>query len=298
MFRIRLTALAIALAWCGLVHGQDHPSVEADAGAGYAAPWTDQGAVPLQPNSEQLLAADGVWPARSWPFSSPGAAPRMYLSAIVGNAFATLTTAGSLEALPGNTFTSSGTVDASVLTGGGAIGLALPRPAGQLRLEFEGRARGPFTGPTSLTQIGPGTEIQFPLEVHMRDGWSTLANFWRDVFVTETVGLYLGGGFGAGGYRYQVQGGDDLLPVSGPSAGSNAITTFAWQAGTGVVWNVSDRLTLDLGYRFFSYGPGSTPLTTDTGRGIQYLGNSSSAFSSSELLFAVRIYEPFRRIIR
>lgn len=224
--------------------------------------------------------------------------PRVYVSAIVGNDFATLTTAGSQEAVPGNTFTSVGTVDASILTGGGAIGLALSRPVGQLRVEIEGRARGSFNGPTQLTQIGPGTDITLPLDVNLYDGWSTLANLWRDVFVTDTIGLYLGGGFGAGGYRYQVRGGDALLPVAGPPGGSVTITTFAWQAGTGVVWDVCDHVTLDLGYRFFSYGPGSTPLTSDTGTGISYLGNASSSCSASEVLFTVRIYEPFRGIRR
>ena len=259
MIVVRLTTAALALAWCGLVCGQGPLFAEAEQGA---------------------------------------ARPRPYVSALVGNDFATLATAGSLEAIPGNTFTSFGNVDASILNGGGAVGLAVPRPVGQLRMEIEGRGRGSFTGPTYLTQNGPGTEITLPLQVKLHDGWSALTNFWRDVFVTDTLGLYLGGGFGAGGYRYQVQGGDALLPVSGPVVGNDTITTFAWQAGTGIIWDVSDCITLDLGYRFFSYGPGSTPLTSDNGAGISYLGNTSSSLSASEVLFTVRIYEPFRSLVR
>lgn len=299
---VRPSAIFIALAWCGVVSGQSVPAEEADALSWHVAlpleAEPELEAVPPRPGAEQLQDADGTWPAGSWPFSPQVAGPRTYVSAVVGSDFTTLTTLGSLEAIPGNTFTSSGTVNASVLTGGGAIGLALPRPAGQLRMEVEGRARGSFNGPTSLAQVGPGTDIQLPLRVTLQDGWSTLANFWRDVLVTDAIGVYLGGGFGAGGYRYQVRGGDALLPVLGPAVGRDTITTFAWQAGTGVVWDVSDRITLDVGYRFFSYGPGSTPLTSDNGAGISYLGNASSACSASELIFSVRVYEPLRGILR
>ena len=58
---------------------------------------------------------------------------------------------------------------------------------------------------------------------------------------------------------------------------------FAWQAGGGVLWQVSDRLTFDAGYRFFQI---NTMQQTD------YV--FPNQFAASELMFTLRLYEPFR----
>jgi opacity protein-like surface antigen len=70
---------------------------------------------------------------------------------------------------------------------------------------------------------------------------------------------------------------------------------FAWQAGGGVIWEVTDRMTLDLGYRWFAIDTLSTPLALSDGAPA---GAYTSAFGASELLLTVRVYEPFRRWIR
>jgi len=80
-----------------------------------------------------------------------------------------------------------------------------------------------------------------------------------------------------------------------PWSGSSVVNTFAWQVGTGVTYQLNDRITFDTGYRFLAMTPGSTPLALANG-GVsgQPVGSSTSAFSASELLLSIRIYEPFR----
>jgi hypothetical protein len=101
-----------------------------------------------------------------------------------------------------------------------------------------------------------------------------------------------------GGYRYQTATTQPDLVVTGASM----TNSFAWQNGTGVTYQLSPRVTFDVGYRSFSVGNGSTPLLTsgNAGGGAPYLffGNSTSAFTASELLLSIRIDEPFRGLIR
>ena len=78
------------------------------------------------------------------------------------------------------------------------------------------------------------------------------------------------------------------------ASGADSVSSFAWQAGGGLLFDLSERVTFDLGYRFFSIGAGSTSVTVmQSGVPLETAG-VSSAFSASELLLTVRIYEPFR----
>lgn len=213
-------------------------------------------------------------------------ATQFYVSGIVGASFATIDTGGS-RGFADTVIRQNGSVNETIFTGGGAIGLALARPAGLLRMEVEGRARGPMSGSTTLSVDGVPVTA---LDVHATNGWSSMVNFWRDWFFTDSLGIYAGGGFGVGGYQYALRStaGNAFLPL----AGSTPVTTFAWQIGTGFVYEISDRVTLDTSYRFFAMTPDSTAIYVDNSVG---LGSFSSAFNASELLLSVRIYEPFRR---
>lgn len=223
-------------------------------------------------------------------------APQFYVAGIVGSSFATMTNAGSYQFSPGNFISSRGACSDSLLTGGGAVGLALQRKTGRLRLELEGRDRGVLTGDTAVdVSFGSLPVIQQPATATATDAWSVMSNIWRDWNVTKSVGVYGGGGIGFGGYQYAAS--TDPTAFF-PANTSGNVNTFAWQVGTGVTWAASDRITLDLGYRFFSYGNGQTPLVETTNPLPTFYGNAVSAFTASELLFTVRIYEPFRGLLR
>ena len=217
---------------------------------------------------------------------------RPYITGIVGASFGTINAGGSTPFGGTTQIQTVGSVNDTMFNGGGAIGMAIDRPSGLLRMEVEGRARGPMSGQTAFeitSQTTSGAII--PLDVSVTNGWSAMTNFWRDYFFTDRFGVYGGGGFGVGGYQYSMQGADGAIPLGG----SSVVNTFAWQVGTGVTYQLSDRITFDTGYRFFAMTPGSTPLAvTDNGRIVQPIGSYTSAFSASELLLSVRIYEPFR----
>lgn len=213
---------------------------------------------------------------------------RLYVTGMLGESFATLAEPLYQEVVGG------GGINRSVLTAGGAVGIASERENGRLRLEVEGRGRDDVTA--HLSPPLPGAIANFDWAA--ADGWSALLNVWRDFTVSEQVDLYFGGGVGGGGYRYSMAG--SLSSSSGPgpvlSYGSNAqVASFAWQAGGGVIWNLSDRVAFDVGYRFFSIDQSPATLTgyfEGTPIGSIVLRQQ---YTASELLFGLRIYEPFRR---
>jgi opacity protein-like surface antigen len=228
------------------------------------------------------------------------AANRFYLTGILGTSFATAGAEGTntVASILGNTISIGqvGSSNQSLFTGGGALGMAFDRDNGQWRMEVEGRWRDPMEGSATGFIAVNGTPLATTdLSFRLGSGWSAMTNFWRDFDITDRFGIYGGGGFGAGGYQYQTIG----TPIPGLTiGGQNTVTTFAWQVGTGVTYQISDKITFDAGYRFFALGAGDVPVTANAAVGpiavALPLGNFSSAFSASEMLFALRIYEPFR----
>ncbi len=209
------------------------------------------------------------------------AAPRQfYVSGILAASFDTLFTGEPPS------------IQQTAFSAGGALGVALNRPNGLLRFEFEGRGRDNITETFALDAANYST-------ISVSDGWSAMANMWRDLFFTKNFGAYAGGGIGGGGYRstYSI-----ALPFLGLPAinGSSHTSSFAWQAGCGVVYAVNSRLTLDLGYRFYALQPTQTDLylSGTAASPPVLLGTAENTFSASELLLSIRIYEPFRGLMR
>ena len=202
------------------------------------------------------------------------AGPRFYLSGIVGASFATL----SQPDLP----SSNAILNQTLLTGGGAAGWAFERPYGFWRTEFEARSRERM----QFTELDPGAGFT---SLHLNNGWSTMANAWRDINLTDQAGIYLGGGIGAGGYRCAFNGENLGTTVTG----TTGITSFAWQAGGGAIYAFNDRVTLDLGYRFYSVGLGKTTINGPIPD--LKLDPVTTGLACNEMLLTLRIYEPFRR---
>jgi len=215
--------------------------------------------------------------------------PRFYVTGMLGESFATLADPLYAE-LPGR-----GGINRSVLTAGGAAGVAFERENGRLRVEAEGRGRDDVTA-RFAESIPPFVAANFNWAA--ADGWSALVNVWRDYSVSEQVDVYLGGGIGGGGYRYSLAGTIQVPFLPGSSigyAGNDQVASFAWQAGGGVIWNLSDRVAFDVGYRFFSIDQADVTLSGSID-GIPIVAIPlAQQFTASELLFGLRIYEPFRR---
>lgn len=193
---------------------------------------------------------------------------RLYVSGMIGPSFAQLALDG-----PGPGPAASDTL----LAAGGALGMAFERHNGWLRVETEGMGRDTFFGPVG--SIGP-----VAVGLLAASNWSVMQNVWRDVMVTERLGAYGGGGIGAGGYRLGV---GVKAPGFYESEYLAAKAAFAWQFGGGLFYDVTDRLTFDVGYRYFNIDA------------IGYGGVTGPAFSgdfaANELMVGLRLFEPFRR---
>jgi opacity protein-like surface antigen len=200
-------------------------------------------------------------------------ADRWYVAGIVGSSFATLTSPG----LPSATD--------PLFTSGGAAGFAFEMLDRAWRLEVEGRARDPIAEAATVDDVGSAA-------LAATGGWSAMVNLWRDYEVTERLQCYVGGGIGGGGYRFGV---DAEFPLQDTTlSGLGNASGFAWQVGSGVAYALTDRVTIDFGYRFFDLGAGGlTAQLAQTGVPID-TARVTSAFSASEIFFAIRIYEPFR----
>ena len=224
-------------------------------------------------------------------------ARRLYVAGIIGGSFATLATPLGPNGNGAGDPSPSPAANQSLFTAGGAIGLAFEALDRDWRVEFEGRSRDNLVSQRGTTFEAPIGLEEWRFTSSAKNGWSTLVNLWRDYQATDRLSLYIGGGIGGGGYQfsYLKQSAGGFVPPNYQIATTNNVSTFAWQAGGGTAYAITDRITLDIGYRYFqiandtstaavSYAPGP-PV------GSEVVG---SAFSASELFFAFRIYEPFR----
>jgi opacity protein-like surface antigen len=267
---IVLYGVLVAAGWCGTFSraGEIIPPIDLANFAPLESPTTDSGSLPVE----------------NVAFESAAASRRFYLTGIIGASFATLTTGGAVD-LDGDVYPTTGSINRTLFTAGGAAGMAFDRENGMVRAEFEGRSRDLMQGQTNL--YNPDGSFFDNPGVRASNGWSTMANVWRDFDVTDRTGLYAGGGIGAGGYQLTA-----VYPP--PPTAASGITQFAWQAGGGVTYAFTEKLTLDLGYRFFAIGTGSSPVTAPPNDLGQFGGAMTSSFAASELLLSVRLYEPFR----
>ena len=194
---------------------------------------------------------------------------QFYLGGIIGADFATL------DKVPGTPTT---VPNQSIFTAGGTLGMRFLRDDGAWRLEFEGRGRDQVLDTADAEGIGTIT-------TRAADGWSAMVNVWRDYKPFDSFGLYGGGGIGGGGYRSVISG----TGLGALVSANDRVSNFAWQAGGGIFYEISQRATLDLGYRFFAIDE-STATADFIGVPVDYPTN----FAASELLLTLRIYEPFR----
>jgi opacity protein-like surface antigen len=235
----------------------------------YSVPGFDRTAVMQSPPSGRIGGMTSDRPARQF-----------YLSSIVGGSFLVVTADNS---------------PSSILTAGGAMGIAFDRPGGRVRVEAEGRYRDPIeqtylgfnretprTGLDAPGPIPPKPELIGTMQAKSYGGWSAMANIWRDFQLTDRIDAYVGGGIGGAGFQTSFQQIDSAEPSP---AVLEYRTAYAWQIGVGGIWNVNDRVAVDLSYRIFGLG---WSITAD---------DLAFGFLRSEVLLSLRIYEPFRGLL-
>jgi len=220
-----------------------------------------------------------------WEVADRGAAAgrRWYVTGILGTSFATLS-----DPFYGD----DRSINGALFSAGGAAGIASARDNGQWRFEIEGRGRDDLTKDVFE---GLPPLLSANLRWVAADGWSATANVWRDWWIGERWACYLGGGIGGGGYRYSLDGSLDLFGIDVDIAGQAQVAALAWQAGGGVVYEFSERVSLDVGYRFFSISPAPVTYVFTSSLLQPRFTVDAHQFAAGELLFSLRIYEPFRR---
>lgn len=135
----------------------------------------------------------------------------MYVSGLIGPSFATVSSPAD----------SMLTTDGSIFTIGAPLGVAFDRANGALRLEVEGLGRDTYDNRfNTLPNLDASTILT--------NNGSVLVNVWRDIMLTDRVGV-------------------------------------------------------DVGYRYFQINT------------LQPVDSLPIDFSNNELMFTVRLYEPFRR---
>ncbi|NTV60218.1 MAG: porin family protein [Chlorobiaceae bacterium] len=71
--------------------------------------------------------------------------------------------------------------------------------------------------------------------------WSFMANGYYDIGLSDSnITPYIMGGLGIANVNWEYSGGND------------DDTTFAWQVGAGVGFKAADKVTIDIGYRYFA----------------------------------------------
>ncbi len=167
---------------------------------------------------------------------------------------------------------------ANIFTAGIAGGISLERERGRLRLEAEWLQRD-FYRDSIPDPLGG---LNNPIVA--TENWSVLANVWRDFMITERIGCYGGGGIGGGGLTLEIGDPRNFPPAYTSSA-------FAWQAGGGLIYEVTDQVTFDVSYRWYQVNG----LTGDDGFGGS---RDTVRYGSSQVMFSLRMFEPLRSLLR
>lgn len=154
--------------------------------------------------------------------------------------------------------------------GHAAVGIAISRPGGAARLELEGRALAPGRPIARSHDKAEAIDDIARSTAGERDvsGWATTINVWRDVSLPADFGVYAGGGLG-------------IAAVMEPSSTRGTTSSgLAWQAGAGITYAATERLTIDVGCRI-------------AGAEFPAAGRAGGLQPTGEALVAIRLFDPF-----
>ena len=121
-------------------------------------------------------------------------------------------------------------VDDNVFGGSIALGVFTPLENGAFRTEVE------------YTKNAEAEKTNFSIIKAKAETQAVLANLYYDINTGSKLTPYIGAGIGGAKVKFSVE--DE----------SEDKTTFAWQIGAGIAYALTDKLSLDMGYRFIHYG--------------------------------------------
>ncbi len=184
-------------------------------------------------------------------------------------------------------------------------GLGIGVDAGRwLRFDVTGEYRGKFLFVAQDAYADPPGPATAGANEYTADieSWLALVNAYVDIGSWCGVTPYVGGGIGMA--SVSVLGLRDTNPVQNTTyyGADHTEYNFAWALYAGMSYDVTDRVTLDFGYRYLDLGDAKTGTATD------YLGTSSYGgveirdITSQDLMFSARFAldrrEPYAEVIK
>lgn len=221
----------------------------------------------------------------------PAAAAELYVSGNLGVS-ADTGDAGGTNTLMGSP-NSGSDIDSSTVFGA-AMGVQMPLdqivpwswdwdlPGWNLRTELEGSggrdAELQTEAPSGLTyqsnvqswSVMVGTWLDIPLH-------APISHLFGRVPLLEPLSLYLGGGLGMAS--------SDVKTDDGFSSGSDTAYNFAYEAGTGLGYELTEHVTFGFGYRYLSLGQVDVDLAAN---GLD-TGNLTLDLAAHEFLSRIRV---------
>ncbi len=128
-----------------------------------------------------------------------------------------------------------------------------------LTLDYETPAK--FRG-SLWCETSCGSTGYFNTERAKIDAWSALANVYADLGDFHGIKPYVGAGAGVS-YLTTSSVQSSNKDTSGPNPRGDSKWNFAWALMAGVEYPLSDRLSLDLGYRYLNLGDARTGAVSD-----------------------------------
>ncbi len=239
----------------------------------------ERGAAADEPSGEPDLDAPPP------PVSQPADEDRFhfYLTGEVGGDFPHMQSSGTNTV---GAFPNSGSDHDDDFFGGGALGVAVDFGPVVMRAEAEGFSERNFRFTTNSFPGPPG-----PITFFYRgtfDAWTVmgnlwvdypLSNVWPDIPVVRNLVAFGGGGLGTA--RTQLDMTDGVVAASGRD------TNFAWQAGLGLGYAITDWLTLEASYRHIDLGETDVDMTAVVGGAAA--GNYDLDVDSDQVVGGLRV---------
>jgi opacity protein-like surface antigen len=196
---------------------------------------------------------------------------KLYVTGIVGFSFAKGKASGHNNFILNRQKNRGDDWDQTVF-GAGVLGFEADLGPVDVRVEVEGQGGRAYVFKTDGPVRGGGPFVSAV------STYGFFANLWMDINITERLDYYIGGGIGGSIHDLTVN-----QHQIGTSNVSHDDAQWAFQAGTGFSYDVMDWLTMDLGYRYVSFGKLDVNLSQPIG------GDYQLDLNSHDVVLGVRI---------
>lgn len=197
---------------------------------------------------------------------------------------------GSLSSMPWGTTGNGGQMGYEKMLGAADIGVGVGYKFNDylrtdLTLDYETPAK--FKGSFYCVTGGCGTGVWHDSERVKITAYSALANAYADLGDFHGFKPYVGAGIGASYLRTsQVQSG--MIDTDNTPPNSKGKWNLAWALMAGVEYPVSDRLSVDLGYRYLNLGDAQTGSATDGSGNVAHINYKD--ITAHEVRVGLRYY--------